>query len=252
MIQGIEAVAAEQGYSVEIDAIAENPAQPRPLSLNFDGLSGVIAIANVLPDAMLRQIHASKKPLTLISHDVSDTPIPAVIADNAQGMALLVRHMIETCGRQRIVFVRGDMGQSDGSARAAAFEREMMRYNCMPPPEFILNGDFKPTHARAAVARLLQTRTDFDAIIAADYLTALAAWDALRAADIRVPDTVQIAGFGDGIEAETAGLTTVAADVIEQGRRGMRQLIAQIDGVQIRGVTVLKTYLVARNSTRLR
>jgi DNA-binding LacI/PurR family transcriptional regulator len=65
-----------------------------------------------------------------------------------------------------------------------------------------------------------------------------------------VPDEVQVAGFGDGVEAAEAGLTTVAADVVEQGRRGVRQLIGQMEGLRMRGVTVLNTSIVARATTR--
>lgn len=249
VIDGIEEIAADHHCVVEIDDIAADDGTSRPVSLDFAALSGVIVIANVLPDDTLRGLYRSNKPISLISHQIADTPIPAVIPDNAQGIAVLAQYLVETCERRRIVYIGGDMAQNDGIARTAAFEREMMRYNTMPPPHFRLDGGFQAEKARSAVAELVREGADFDAILAADYLMALAAWDALREAAVRVPEDVQIVGFGDGIEAEHAGLTTVAADVIEQGRRGMRQLIGQIDGLRIRGVTVLKTHLIVRNTT---
>jgi DNA-binding LacI/PurR family transcriptional regulator len=59
-----------------------------------------------------------------------------------------------------------------------------------------------------------------------------------------------VVGFGDAPEAEAAGLTVVAADVIEQGRRTARQLISQIEGQRISGVTVLQVRLIVRDTSR--
>lgn len=71
----------------------------------------------------------------------------------------------------------------------------------------------------------------------------------IQAAGLRVPEDVAVVGFGDGPEAARAGLTTVAADVVELGRRGARQLIGQIEGLRIRGLTLLSTELVERATT---
>ncbi len=250
VITGIQDVAAQHGYQVIINSIAEDSRHPQPVSLDFAALDGVVVIANILADDLLRRLHRSGKPLTLISHQVPDTPIPAVITDNVQGMEILMRHLVRACGRQRIVFIRGDMHQSDGIERDAAFRHELMRYNLSLPEAFVLDGAFIPAQAGAAVRHLLAQRSDFDAVLAADYLMALAAINALYEAGLRVAEDVAVVGFGDGVEAAQTGLTTVAADVVEQGRRGTRQLIGQIDGLRIRGITVLNTSLVQRSTTR--
>jgi DNA-binding LacI/PurR family transcriptional regulator len=248
VLTGITEMAAESGYQVKIDALAESGAL-RPIALDLSGVSGLIVVANIVDDALLLRLHNAGVRITLISHAILRSRIPAVIANNTQGIALLMQHLVTTCGRRRIVFVRGDMGQSDGRERSAAFARECLRYQLPPASDLTVAGDFQPALARAAVTERLAQRPDFDAILAADYLTALAAWDAVRAAGLRVPDDIQIAGFGDGHDAQRAGLTTVAADVVEQGRRGMRQLLAQIGGVSISGVTLLRTHLLKRDST---
>ena len=126
----------------------------------------------------------------------------------------------------------------------------LMRANLAIDPELVLNGQFEPALSWRLMAELLARRRDFDGVLAADYQMALAALRALREAGVRVPDAVQVAGFGDGEEAAGAGLTTVAADVYEQGRRGARQLIGQMEGLRMRGTTVLNTSLIPRDTTR--
>jgi LacI family transcriptional regulator len=249
VIVGVEQVAVEKGYQVVVDSIAENPAQPQPISLHMDELAGLLVIADILPDEELRELYRSGKPLSLISHQIADVPIPAVIANNTQGMAILMRHLVVDCGCKRFVVIRGNMHQNDGFERDAAFWHEVMRYNLHILPEFILDGQFEAWTAGEKMSALLQNRRDFDAVIAADYLMALAAMQSLKAAGLSVPEEVQVAGFGDGVEADAAGLTTVAADVVQQGRRCTRQLIGQIEGLRIRGVTVLNTHLVPRSTT---
>jgi DNA-binding LacI/PurR family transcriptional regulator len=250
VIQGIEEVAAQHGYNVMVDSIAEDPTNPRPMSPEMLQLDGLIVIANILSDSDLRTLYQAGKPLSLISHQVVDTPIPAVIANNRQGMEILMHHMVVECGRRNLVFIRGHMQQNDGIERDEAFQRELLRYTLDVPADFILEGAFVPEQAGEAMSHLLKQRRDFDGVIAADYLMALNAMDVLRQAGLRVPQDVMVAGFGDGVEAEAPGLTTVAADIVEQGRRGARQLIGQMRGLPMRGVTILNTHLIVRRTTQ--
>ncbi len=125
-----------------------------------------------------------------------------------------------------------------------------MRYNLDVPPEFYLRGDFAPEIAAESMARFLDHDPDFDSVVAADYLMAQAAMAVIKASGRVIPDEIAVVGFGDGPEAAQAGITTVAADVTELGRRGARQLIGQIDGLRVRGVTMLSTELIERETTR--
>lgn len=250
VILGVREAAADRGYRVVIDSIAEDFTQPRSIALDLQAMSGIIVIANILPDEHLRELYEARRPMTLISHQVAGLPIPSVITDNQRGMGLLARMMIEQCGCRRLVYIRGDMRQIDAVERDQAVERELMRASLMIEPGLLLDGQFEPALTGQLMADLLARRRDFDGVLAADFQMALAALRALQRAGLRVPEQIQVAGFGDGIEAAEAGLTTVAADVVEQGRRGVRQLIGQMEGLRMRGVTVLNTSIIARATTR--
>jgi LacI family transcriptional regulator len=250
VIRGVDEAASVRGYRVVVDSIAEDAANPRPVALDLGAMSGLLIIANVLPDEHLRALHEAGRPMTLISHHVPGLSIPAVITDNRRGMGLLARAMIEQWGCRRIVHIQGDMRQSDAIERDQAVQRELMRAHLAVEPDCVLEGRFEPARAWRLMAELLTRRRDFDGVLAADFQMALAALRALREAGVRVPDDVQVAGFGDGEEAAGAGLTTVAADVYEQGRRGARQLIGQMEGLRMRGTTVLNTSLIPRETTR--
>jgi DNA-binding LacI/PurR family transcriptional regulator len=246
ILEGFGGTAAKRGYDLLVDSLNENP--DRAVRLDPARVDGLLVIANAVPDDFMRDVYRRGIPLSLVSYQVPDTPIPVVMSNNAQGMAQLVAHVVKRCGRRRLVFIRGILGQSDGRQREAAFRHELLRYNLDVPEEFFLHGEFTPDVAAASVRELIQRGASFDAIIAADYLMAIAAVDELRAAGLDVPGDVSVVGFGDAPEARQAGLTTVGADIRELGKRSAYQLISQIEGLHIRGMTVLSVELVIRQT----
>ena len=90
VISGIRNFAGEHGYSITVDSIAPPGSPPQPISLDLSALAGVLVVSNVLSDDTLREIYATGTPLSLVSHQVVDTPIPAVIPDNVAGITQLV------------------------------------------------------------------------------------------------------------------------------------------------------------------
>lgn len=246
VIAGIRATAEKRGYQVVIDSYAEDPANPDPIKLDYNRMAGVLVIANAAPIELLGTIFEANKPISLVSHQVPGLPVPAVITDNMQGITELVNHIIERCQRQKLVFIQGMPGQRDSNERESAFRNEMMRYNLSDA--MFIRGDFSAAVAADSVQQLIDSHAEFDAIIAADYLMGVGAVETLRANGLSVPEDVSVVGFGDGPESETAGLTTVAADIVDQGSRAARQLISQIEGLRITGVTMLSVRLIIRET----
>ncbi|MCU0476649.1 MAG: substrate-binding domain-containing protein, partial [Anaerolineae bacterium] len=242
IIDGIRQIADLHSYDVLVEALGAGSSS----YLEPTQLAGVMVISNAIPDSQILGFQQAGLPVSLISHHLPNTLIPSVITDNRQGMQCLMEHIVVGCGRRRVVFVRGLDHQSDAQERLAAFRDEAMRYTLDVPEAFVLRGEFAPSVAAQSVRALLAERRDFDAVIAADYLMGVAVLDALSEAGVRVPEDVCVAGYGDGEEARRRYLTVVAADVVEQGRRSARQLMGQMRGLTMRGVTVLNADLIPR------
>lgn len=238
VIAGASALAEARGYEAMVWQSADD--------LPFNQASGLLVIANALADEILSDLYQTGIPISLVSHYIPGLPIPSLAPSNAQGIKRLVRHLVEDCNRRKLVFIQGDMQQRDGWERDWAFRQEVMRYNLAVPDTFFLPGHFLPLEAANTLTKLLQTTSDFDGVVAADYLMALAALDVLKAAGLRVPQDVAVVGAGDGAEAQPAGLTTVGTDIHELGRRAARQLIGQIEGMRVRGQTRLSATLIVR------
>jgi phosphoserine phosphatase RsbU/P len=249
VITGITRVAAAQGYTCIVDSLAEEQPQPRPVSLKVADLAGLVVIANVMPDDFLQDVYRAGKPLVLVSHRVEDDMIPAVIPDNIEGMIRLVDYLVDDCQRNRIVFIQGDMHQNDGRQREKVFREQLLRHDLIMPEAFYLRGDFIPAVAAESLRSFLQAQHEtFDAVAATDYLMAAAALEVLRAGGLRVPEDVCVVGFGDGELATQVGLTTIGVNVVELGQRAARQLLGQMNGLRMRGVTIISTEIIRRQT----
>lgn len=245
VIGGALEVAEPRGFDVAVHELPTPPSDPGVVRGLAAAADGALVLANVVDEASLAALKELGVALTLVSRRAPELGVPAVLHDNRQGMSQLVGYVVGA-GRRRPLFVRGHPEQLDGRERERHYRDELMRHELAVAEEYFLDGAFEPDLAAAAVRRFLEAELPFDALVASDYLMALAALDELRASGRRVPADVSVAAFGDGPEAEAAGLTTVAADVVELGRRAARQLLAQAEGGAIVGQTLLSTRLVKR------
>lgn len=235
VIAGVARFATPKGHTLRIQHSADR----------LDDVAGVLVIANVLSDEMLATLYHSGKPISLVSHQVPDLPIPAVMPDNIGGMNQLVDYLILACGKRKLLFIQGDMNQNDGKERSMAFKRQLMRHDIDADSVPFLRGDFIPAIAGDSLREVIAAGIPFDAVAAADYLMAVTAWQILAETG---QHGVCVVGFGDGPEAAEHGITTVGVDVEQIGYRAARQLIGQLDGLHIRGVTLLSTGIVERES----
>ncbi|GAB5491224.1 MAG: LacI family DNA-binding transcriptional regulator [Phototrophicaceae bacterium] len=244
IIEGVSAVVADS-YTVLISSLDEEGNQP----LDIDTLDGILVIANVLSHDELQTLYETGKPITLVSHQEPDLPIPAVVQNNRDGMLKLVNYIVEECGRREIVFIRGDMNQHDGQQRDMIFQMGLMQHDLTNPNNYNLVGDFDAVTATNSMMEFLDSGKSFDAVIASDYLMGCGVLDLMRFYEIDIPNDVSIVAFGDGAEALDMGLTVAGVDVIELGKRSARQLLSQIEGAKISGITWLNTDLIVRDSS---
>ncbi|MBX3140404.1 MAG: substrate-binding domain-containing protein [Trueperaceae bacterium] len=261
VLQGAGEVAAAHGLSLEpvalgglsaaeVGTLLERALGTARGARSAQGARGALVLSSALGDADLARLAAAGLPVTLVSHHSAAPGQPTVMFDNHQGVKQLMQHVVSDCGRRRPVYIGGDASQLDSRERELAFRDELLRHDLRVPEGHMLVGGFTPDLARRALREFVAAGNDFDAVVAADYLMAIAAAETLGQAGVRVPDDVVVVGYGDGPEAEAAGVTTVAADVVELGRRAARQLVAQLSSERaIGGRTLLSTHLVRRASS---
>ena len=254
MIQGIGAGAHENGYNLLIHSAISPPADQKglmPLSLGEHNTDGLIVFAHSLNEPELRRLHDIGLPMVLLHQSPpAGLAIPNITFENKEGSRKLVEHLIVEHDYHKIVFIAGPEEHEDSYWREMGYNEALHNHNIPSDPALKLSGYFDPQRAKAAVAQLISTGLDAEAIFAADDESASGAMMALREGGLRIPEDIAVAGFDDTLLALhlSPPLTTVHAPIEQAGRQAAQQLIQLIDGKAVEAVTLLATELVIRNS----
>jgi LacI family transcriptional regulator len=173
---------------------------------------------------------------------------PSIHLDNRAGARAVVDHLV-ALGRKRIIHLAGPAQNIDALERRAAFRSAADAHGVSHE---ILEGDFEEQSGETAIAALIAKGTEFDAIFAANDNMAIGALQALRAAGLRVPEDVAIAGFDDIPLARHIGLSTVRVRIAELGERAIVRLRAMLSGRPDHSDELHAPELVVRSSSDLR
>lgn len=165
--------------------------------------------------------------------DLPEDPIGAVVGfSNAATMELLVDHLV-TRGRRRIAFMGGDTREDTrGADRRQGFIAAMQARGL--PAERLIGGGEPPISMQSgagAMATLLSTWPDTDAVICVSDLAAFGALTECMRRGIAVPDRIAIAGFGayDIASISVPTLTTIDPQARRIGRRAGELIVSLLD-----------------------
>lgn len=170
-----------------------------------------------------------------------------VDSDNRGGGRIAVEHLL-SLGRRRIGHISGPLDQTSAADRWLGY-RDALGDGAAALLE---RSDFTQAGGAQAMARLLETAPDLDAVFAGNDLMACGALEVLRQRGLRVPQDVAVVGFDD-IESVALSadppLTTVRQDVEEIGREMTRLLLRHLaEGPEGLAPVLLPTGLVRRAS----
>lgn len=251
LLEGVSSVAEPLGWPL----VVWTDVEPDPAAwLRGGRVDGLIALGHGLrtSDARsLETLHGEGHAVALIHPPATPCRVPFVAADEGPGIAAAIDHL-RALGHRRAALLTGPPGRPYADARAGRW-----RASASAAGIAIDAADQVPAHdafdaAAAAVDALARAgRLGPDAataILAGNDLMALGAWEALRAAGLRVPEHVSLVGFDDIPAARWTGLASVRQGARELGAAAMNQLAGRLDARRIRRSPTLVTTFVARRS----
>ena len=179
-----------------------------------------------------------------------DTAADAVVLDNVDAAYRLTAHLIEN-GYRRIGCLYGAVSAT-GHQRQEGYAAAMAAHGLKPQAVAALA---TVDQARTAAGNLLQQEPCPDALLASSGLILLGATEALRAAQLRFPDDVALAGFDDlpWTRLVEPAITVIAQPTDDLGRAAidlLQQRIAQPEQAVRR--VVLRGELQVRGSSARR
>jgi LacI family transcriptional regulator len=252
--------AALRGIEMELDAVGYSPLfmsgnwhadeEARCIDvLRSRRVDGLIVLTGRLSDSALRSL-ARQLPVVVTGRSLKAGKLLSMDFDNREGARQATQHLIDL-GHRRIVFIGGDPEHPDAVDRQqgyrAAIEAAGLRFD----PALVAPGNFSEHSGLLAVERLLDNRTQFSAIFAANDQMAIGAVLGLYRRGRRVPDDVSLVGFDDlaGSIYTVPPLTTVHNPIQEIGQLAARAMLSLLAGERP-AVEVPTPRLIVRESTR--
>lgn len=197
VIRGLDAAARRHRYHLLVSSTHadadELAALLRAMRGRVDGLVlmspdvDAEALAAHLPDGL---------PVVLLNCAAADGAAAAIAVDNHGGASAIVRHLVEL-GHRRIALLAGAERNLDAQERRRGYRAALAAAGIALPPEYEVVGDFSEAGGHAAAARILALDPRPTAVFAANDAMAIGALSALRAAGMRVPEDIAVAGFDD-------------------------------------------------------
>jgi LacI family transcriptional regulator len=233
IVAGIETVVSQRGYGLLLCCSAETAKKERAelemlRSRQVDGV--VIASANASGNTkLLQEFQALGGGLVMIDRD--DHPkvrCHRVLTDDVQVGRLATAHLLST-GRRAIGHIVGP-AVVHAERREQGYREALRAEGIEPKPGWIISGGFMENDGYQAMKRLLESRSQIDAVFAANDPAAIGAMKAVWEAGLSVPDDIAIVGAGNVVHSDLlrVPLTTVSWSKEEMGRRAAELILDQI------------------------
>jgi DNA-binding LacI/PurR family transcriptional regulator len=251
ILRGAQAEVAAAGLQL-IFVIASSRAEAENFEQYAKGghVDGVLLVSLHGDDMLPQHLESIGVPTVVNGRPISgDKSLYYVDSDNQAGGQLATQALLDR-GARRVATITGPLDMCAGLDRLEGY-RSALRSAGRPLVERrVVTGDFTADGGAAAMARLLDTDPDVDAVFAASDLTALGAMRTIAERRLRVPEDVAVVGFDDVHEASLGNppLTTVRQPIDELGRTMARMLVARVNGVETQRTSVLPVSLVRRGS----
>jgi len=228
LVVGFEMAASEMQQSA-IVALANSRSDAercvRELAERVDGLAFLARSA--VPDSLIATISRARPVVTGARSQVAD--LDCLRTENAEPSRALTARLLAS-GRKRLLFLGDPEPGSDVALRYSGFRAAHLERGLAAPQARPV--ELEEEAGRRAVADLLASGFDADAVVCANDHIALAAIKEFQAAGVRVPDDVAVTGWDDLMAARyiSPSLTTVSQPVIELGRLAALRLQGLVSG----------------------
>ena len=208
---------------------------------------GVIFVGQGEQHEALNELTEQGKPIVVWGAPVADKQYALIGGDNAAGGYAATRHLLDM-GRRRVAFF-GNTRNPEIAARYAGYEKALAEYGIEPDSELLADVPFDMQHASEAIRNILDSMTEFDSLVCASDVMAMAAISTLSECGLKVPDDVAIVGYDDIALASysTPALTTVRQNIRWAGRVLVESILGLVNGESVTDTT-LTSELIVRQS----
>ena len=199
----------------------------------YRGVDGLVIACVDFHDEQVLELISSDLPIVTIDHLFRQKP--AVLSDNVEGTAALVRFAYER-GHRKIAFIHGEDNVAVTALRFSGFQRTTSELKLNIPEEYIVSSFYyQPDRCYQAVKQLLSLPNRPTCILFPDDFATLGGIRAIEESGLKIPDDISFMGY-DGIllsEVVSPRITTYRQDTAALGSTAARKLIQLIENPDI-------------------
>jgi DNA-binding LacI/PurR family transcriptional regulator len=228
--EGVHSYLEQQGIATRLQHSTVSPEEAQQHASDI-GVSGLVLLGGVRERSFVKELQTHEIPFVIAGAHLRPLEVNCVMADVGQGIQQAMRHLIER-GHQCIGFVNGPSTTTTSAEKLDAY-RLMLCLNDLPfEPGQVIVSDFGAESGYRQTLRLLEQRSDLDAVIFADDVIALGGMRAIRERGYQVPHDLAVIGFGDYDLSRftNPALTSIHFDMHMMGVIAARRLCMLFDG----------------------
>ena len=192
----ISVAAKKKGYSVILATSNEDPeAEGNEAQLMLQRhVDGLVVIPAESPHSHLTRPEFNKIPVVTLDRPAPDRRFDSVLVQNQSGAMLAAQHLIAEHAHKRIAFIALNKHLHTMKARYEGYRRAMLAAGLEPQASFKCSSQQATS---ATIATLLKQKDPPTALLSANNLTMRYILRALLDANIKIPETLALAGFDD-------------------------------------------------------
>jgi LacI family transcriptional regulator len=217
----------------------------------LDGLA--VMVSDTMASGIGPALAELQLPIVVLDGEINSVEHDTVVIDQRQGALAMMRHLLEDCGKERIIFVGGLKTNIDTQARYKAYcdtlrkaKREVDKNDV-----FYLDYTYESAY-RLAVSKVREWAGPKTCVFAANDEMAAGIIAGAIASDVSVPRDLGVVGFDDTRVAQMTKplLTTVRVPMSNMGATAVELLCQRIAEPEREPTTVsLPAELVVRDSS---
>ncbi|MDG5799056.1 LacI family DNA-binding transcriptional regulator [Marinilabiliaceae bacterium ANBcel2] len=256
VISGMEDLAHGKGYNIIICQSNENYYREvinlqTLLDHRVDGI--MVSLSKTTRNFdHIQNVLNNNTPLIFFDRICSEIETDKVITDDFEGAKTATKYLLSK-GADKILHLAGPRHLDIGINRVNGYKEALKEYNIEPKEEFILKCDTRE-EVFTLKQHFLEIAPKINGIFAVNDSTAIAAMQILQKNNYKIPEDIQIMGFGDGPVATIASpaLSTIEQKGYEMGCETVQLLIHRLENPEAHinhQVKIITPKLKKRDST---
>ncbi len=245
VLSGMDETAFGRGYTTMVCQSSERADREKAslqtlIDSRVDGI--LLSVSKSTTDnTFLNQIVADGMPVVMYDRTLDGVDVSRVTTDDYRGAYQAVQLMTKH-GRKKIAILCGDTGLMVSDHRLEGYEAALRDADIAPSPSLIIDAD-TPEKLIANRGKFMEIANDIDGLFAINDSTAVTAMKMLRDAGRRIPEDIEVVGFGDDPVAAIVepSLTSVEQNGYEMGRLATNLLIDQIESGMVVNRSIIRT-----------